>query len=113
MNKKEALQEILAQSIGTQYYYKHSLGGVYTDGIQLIAATAGAYWLLDAIFSYCRKEGFQMWTLVVRRDRALLTMREDKGSPKLVCQKIEFSDFPAGKWKFYLVDGVLMVSREY
>ena len=113
MDKKRALQDILAQSIGTNYYYKHTLSGTYTDGIKLMAETVEAYWLIDAIFSYSRKEEFQIWTLVVRKGRALLTMREDKGAPKKVKQKIEFTDFPEGRWKFYLVDRVLMVPREY
>jgi hypothetical protein len=113
MNKKEALEEIFSQSTGTNYYYEHFPKGIYTDGIKMMAETAGAYWLLDAIFSYGRKEEFQLWTLVVRKQRALLTMREDRGAPKKVVQKIEFTDFPEGKWKFYLVDRILMVPREY
>ena len=62
-----------------------------------MAEMVGAYWLIDTIFSYSRKEEFQMWTLVVKNGRALLTMREDKGAPKKVKQKIEFTDFPEGR----------------
>jgi len=40
-------------------------------------------------------------------------MREDTGASKKVFTIIKFTDFPEGKWKFYLVDGVLMLPREY
>lgn len=113
MNRKEQLLEILANSTGTESYYKHYPVGLYTDGIKLMAETLGAYWLIDAIFSYRRKEDFQMWTLIVRSGRALLTMREDTGAPKKVFQIIKFTDFPEGRWRFYVADGVLMVPREY
>ena len=78
-----------------------------------MAEAMGAYWLIDSIFSYRKKEEFQMWTLIVRKQKALLTMREDTRGPKLVEQWIEYTDFPEGRWKFYVVDGVLMVPREY
>ena len=113
LKRKNDLRDILAQSIGSENYYMHLSGKVYTDGIQLVASTLGAYWLIDDIFRYNRKEVFQLWTLVVRKRRALLTMREDKGTPKLVSQKIDYTDFPEGKWKFYVADRVLMVPREY
>lgn len=37
---------------GTGSYYRHFLGGVYTDGMKHVAENCGAYWLLDLVFSH-------------------------------------------------------------
>ena len=60
----------LEQFTGTEHWYKHQFGGHYTDGVRYLAQTAGAYWLIDAIFSYRRAERFQVWTLEVKIGRA-------------------------------------------
>jgi len=82
----------LSQFIGTVNYYRHWIGqGVYTDGVQYLAEQAGAYWLVDAVFSYRRRESFQIWTLKKNADDngAVLTMQEDSGERAKVRQKIE------------------------
>ncbi len=45
-------QAELAQFTGTEQYYKHLGGLVYTDGVKYLAEKAGSYWLLDIIASY-------------------------------------------------------------
>ena|SRR6185295_10597849 len=116
-DKKKALENLLENFTGTEQYYKHQSGGLYTDGIKAMAMAVGAYWLIDAIFSYARKEEFQVWHLDVVGSKAFLSMQEDTEAPVLVRQEIEFTDFPEGQWKFYLVvdpdQAVLMVPREY
>ena len=105
--------ENLNKFCGTENYYKHFTGGFYTDGVKYVAETAGAYWLLDAIFSYARREPFQIWTLkLVGKEGALLTMIEDAGMPEKVRQDIPYTDFPENIG-FYLVDNVLMLKSEY
>lgn len=110
MNLKE-----LDMFTGTENYYKHWAGfGVYTDGVLYLAEKANAYWLLDAIFSYRRKESFQLWELKVNKDKScILTMKEDSDSPILVKQEIEWTDFPLDYIKLYLIDGVLLLPSEY
>jgi len=44
---------------------------------------------------------------------ASLACREDCGIPVIFEQKYEYTDFPVGTWKMYLIDGVLMVPSEY
>jgi len=39
-------------SRGTENYYKHFLGGVYTDGMKHVCETCGSYWLMDVVFSH-------------------------------------------------------------
>ncbi len=120
-DRQEVARELnqgLAHFYGTENYYRHALSGLrYTDGIQYLAEKAGAHWLLDAIFSYRRKEPFQVWKLEVTegksRRTALLTMREDTNRPIKVKQKIEFTDFPLDEIEVWLIDGVLILKSEY
>ncbi len=105
----------LNQFTGTENYYRHWTGqGVFTDGVQYLAEQAGAYWLIDAVFSYRRREPFQVWTLRKNNDNsAVLTMQEDSGEPVKVRQKIPFTDFPLDRIKLYLIDSVLLLPSEY
>lgn len=107
--------ESLQQFTGTENWYKHAFGGSYTDGVKYLAENAGAYWLLDAIFSYARKEPFQVWNLTLSPcggSDAVLTMKEDSGAPEVVKQLIEYTDFPFNV-ELWLIDGVLILPSEY
>ena len=104
----------LEQFTGTENYYRHAFGGKYTDGVAYLAEKAGAYWLLDAIFSYHRAEPFQVWKLERQVDNTWrLLMSEDSDTPILVRQDIEYSDFPLAKVELWLIDGVLILPSEY
>ena len=103
----------LTQFTGTENYYKHWLGIVYTDGVKYLAEKAQAYWLIDAIASYRRSEPFQIWSLDVKGRQAVLTMVEDTGRPELVRQEIGYTDFPIDSIKLYLIDKVLLLPSEY
>ncbi len=107
------LKNIYYQSTGTETWTKHWAGfGTYTDGVRAIAETAEAFWLLDAIFSYRRKEQFQLWVLNVVDGKAILTMQEDSDLEPVVTQEINFTDFPTGRWEFYLENEVLCLPDE-
>lgn len=113
----QELEAELSGFTGTEHHYRHFLGGKYTDGIKAMADKAGAYWLTDAIFSYqtgkIRTVPFQLWTLTVKDGKAVLEMREDSDRPILVSQKIEYTTFPEGTIKFYLINNVLILPSEY
>ena len=55
------IQEFIAQANGFENHYKHRLfrGYSYSDGIKFIAEKAGAYWLIDAIFSHSKEKRLQ------------------------------------------------------
>ena len=103
---------------GSEIFYRHVLsGGVYTEGVQYVAETGGAYWLIDAIFSWqverkVRREPFQLWTLNVKNSAAVLEATNGN-EIVLVEQNITYTDFPLDEIKFYLCDGVLMLPSEY
>lgn len=123
----EQLQSELNGFCGTENYHRHFTGGKFTDGVKHLADRAGAYWLIDAVFSYqceakIRAVPFQIWTLKVLRSElgknknepmAILEMKEGTDQPVLVSQKIEYTDFPKGEVKLYLIDGVLILPSEY
>ena len=83
-----------------------------TDGVAHLAKEGGAYWLIDAIASYQRKEPCQFWHLEVTGKKAVLTMREDSDQPILVTQKIGFTDFPFSV-DIWVMDSVCLLPSEY
>ncbi|MFA5720380.1 MAG: DUF6876 family protein [Acholeplasmataceae bacterium] len=97
---------------GTDHYYRHMFGA-YTDGVCAMAEKFEAHWLLDIVFSYGIKESFQIWEIVSKDNKAVVTMKLDSEMTDVITQEIEFTDFPEGKMKFYLIDGILMLPSEY
>lgn len=103
---------------GSEVLYRHALsGGKYTEGVQYVAETGGAYWLIDAIFSWqtkpkVRQESFQGWVLKVK-DGVGRLKATDGHDAVLVRQNIPYTDFPLPEIRFFLCDGVLMLPSEY
>ncbi|MCA2684625.1 MAG: hypothetical protein IM504_04025 [Microcystis sp. M038S2] len=84
----------LEQFTGTENYYKHSMGLLYTDGVH--------YLVQD-----------QFWKLRVNSDHsASLTCERDEGNIAL-SQEISYTDFPLESVTLYLADGVLLLPSEY
>lgn len=120
MNTLKNINSDFSVYTGTENYYRHLFGGLFTDGVRAVAEELHAYWLIDAIFSYLpvrqagnRKEEFQIWTLEVKDSQGVLTMKEDSNRPSIVRQDIPFTDFPEGIFKMYFTNGVLLLPSEY
>ena len=115
------LKSSLSHFTGTTRYIRDPFTGlIHTDGIEHLAERAEAQWLISdigAVFHIhqnIRGMPFQLWTLTVSEENtAVLTCREDCDIPVIYEQKYEYTDFPVGTWKMYLIDGVLMVPSEY
>lgn len=102
-------QHALSQFTGDLDRFQHALNRsvCYTPGVQFVAETGGAYWLIDAIASYLRPSYLkpiverdprvrdqQFWNLTVAADRsAVLEARADTGEEPFVRQEIEYTDF--------------------
>ena len=114
---KEAVVLDLEQFTGTEKYYKHFGGVVYTDGIKYLAEQAGCYWLIDLVASYqpkLKNAGFQLWQIQVAPDNsAVVTCREDSDLPEIVKQAIPYTDFPLKTFEWYFIDGVMLLQSEY
>lgn len=129
--KVAAVREHIAHSSGgSTQMYRHSLSRViYTSGVQFVAETLGAHWLVDAIISHqhtarVRRETFQIWTFRTKRVPADGWMLEcwtdtpgSEHAQRVAVQAIEYSDFPrplveASPFKLYLENGVLLLPEE-
>jgi len=115
------LKSSLSHFTGTAQYIRDPFTGLlHTDGIEHLAQRAEAHWLVSDIGAVFRLHPkvrgipFQLSTLTVEEgNKAVLTCREDCDMPVIYEQKYEYTDFPVGTWKMYLIDGVLMVPSEY
>jgi len=115
----------LEQFYGTETWYRHPLFRkfLYTDGIQHVAQSANAYWLLDSIFAHAHdlykqqkstdERLFLVFNLTVKEDDSA-TLSIDNGNNKLlVKQNIHYTDFPAKTFKCYVTDHVCLLPSEY
>lgn len=113
-----SLERNLQQFMGGDEVYRHLFGFNYSEGVKYLADQAGAYWLLDAIFSHQptlrtrRLRDFQLWELTVQDGSAKLCCYEDSGEPPAVTQHFVRTNFPLVKIKFYFEGGLLMLPSE-
>lgn len=116
----ETLTTTLAQFTGSQQWFRHGLlrSHRYTEGVQYLAEAAGAYWLIDAVFSHqltpaVAREEFQAWTLQ-RNDDDTWTLSATDGNDRFIAvQQIEHSDFPLSTITLFLTDRCLLLRSEY
>jgi len=117
--RKHELLAGLAMHTGTETWFRHWTGRlVYTDGLKYLAETAGAYWLIDLVASWCPHEKlggeeFIAWKLAVRPDHTATATAEDGNGRALITQNIPLTDFPLDEISLYLTDGVLLLTSEY
>lgn len=92
----------LANFYGTSGHYRWSnlfRNYLLTDGTKFVAEKCEAFWLMDAIASYCAKlrkmsnVDFLVWELTKKDNGAVLTARRDSGQKPIIKQNIEFTDF--------------------
>lgn len=113
------LKHGMAQFIGTENYYRHVLSRMkYTDGVQFFAENAGggAYWFLDIVgtelMQIQKTQPFISIKLNIIESKADI-IATDGNDNILWCRSIEFTDCPEGEWSFYLIDGIMLLTREY
>lgn len=112
----EQLKETLQQFIGTEYYHRLGLyKTLATDGVFYFCETAEAFWLFDEIaqfVTYKTKEPFV--TVIAESDgrKGRITF-EDGNYNKIGSKELDYTDLPKGKWKFFVVDNVVMLPSEY
>jgi hypothetical protein len=100
---------------GTDNYWKHPFGLLYTDSVADFAKAYGAYWVLDVVASYLpqiKKYDFLVLYFDVEDSRCLFHAKEDTDLPDIIRQEIEFTDLTVSV-KLYFVDGLLMFPSDY
>jgi hypothetical protein len=111
----------LRQFTGSEHWYRHALNGkvFFTDGAQYVAATAGAYWLLDeiALIQPCDKRvaaaAFQVWTLTVCPDQTATLTCDDGNGNSVYTKKIAYTDFPLDEITLYFTNNVIYLPSEH
>lgn len=112
------LESYLAQFTGTENWYRHPLirDVTFTDGVKAFAEKAGAWWFVDdCIIEYDplqSKHGFLTITLKVSNDQATITV-DDGNDNVLATKHIQYTDCPAGQYKFYFTNDVFLLPSEY
>lgn len=107
--KATALLAELRQFTGDLERYRHPLNPrlLYTPGVQFLAESAGAYWLIDAIASWIgtpqylaavvtdeRINDLHFWKLAVHSNQsATLSAVADADEPPFLVQQIAYTDF--------------------
>ncbi len=120
MRSAAEINEIVSQSTGTTQYHKFSPFPGYplaTDGVIAVAEAAGCYWLLDVIGSHqCNRKldpAFQVWTIEVDEIKRSCVVKGFNDTTLIIRQRIEWTDFPLNEFKFFLIDGILLLPSEY
>lgn len=112
------LQSDLSQFIGTEHWWRHPLvaGMTYTDGVRYFADKAKAWWFVDdTIIEFAGKQrmsGFLAITLKVENEKATITITNGDGEVNATKQ-VDYTDCPAGEYKFFFTGDVLMLTSEY
>jgi hypothetical protein len=121
MNSNE-LCLALSNFTGSKGLYRHGLNRnvTYTQGVQYFAqhAGGGAYWLLDIFATepdiLKQQKEFASITLTVSdNERAEIVVDDGNGSPSVFKRQISWTTCPAGIWKFYMIDGTILLPSEY
>jgi hypothetical protein len=116
--KKKLEQSDLDQFSGSDNWYKHWLGKLYTDGVKFMADQAGAYWLIDEVVTNQRRpkirgEEFQVWKLKVDLEKKKAVLTCDDGNDNVVFRKrIDYTDFPLAEIKLYFENGTICLPSE-
>jgi hypothetical protein len=104
---------------GSDGRYRHWFNRrfVFTEGVKAMADTAGAYWLLDKIAFEIAPDLIKAWDteqatgafldFIVKDGQGDLVLQD--GNDNVIKQfRVEFTDFPDGKWVFELaLDGLI------
>lgn len=98
---------------------------IYTEGVKAVADLAGAYWALDIVATEVAPIALKLWDdegdgmsflkFDVNEDCSCTLTLDDGNDNGTVHwgRCLEFTDFPAGNWVFYLaIDGVIDAPNE-
>lgn len=91
----------------------------FTDGWAYLANEVGCFWLADIVASVQHlpqiKENneFLLWSIVVKDQKAVVTVKTDTGEPNLYKQELNYTDFPEGTFEWYQCGDTVLLKEEY
>jgi hypothetical protein len=118
-HKLNQFKQELKYYTGSERFFRHCYGrGIYTEGVQFMAESLGAYWLLDMIFIHQQEakvssEAFQVWVLKVDKEQNAKLILEDGNDNLIKSSQVFYTDFPLPEFTLWLVDKTLMLPSEY
>lgn len=128
--KAKAVREHMAYTTGSEQWFKHYSGMLYTSGMDFVAKTCEAYWLLDLVASHQPEikkrwpndHDFQVWRLTVQEGPTFSWLVEawsdtphTEGSTMLTSQEIPYSDFPRelSPFEFWVEGNTMLLKQEH
>jgi len=107
----------LNQFTGTEQWYQHLSGYLYTDGVLYVAQEGDAFWLIDKILFTARAkkelQEFGVWKLMVNEGRSAILVCEDGNYNELYRENIDWTDFPLKRIDLWFENGVLILPSEH
>lgn len=113
-----SLKQDLEQFIGTEHWYRVSPFTKYaiTDGVKYFADNGGAYWAVHDILATAVALKQEMLVAKVTSNNQQATIEyEDGNGNKLefATSKYPYTDLQEGVYRFYVMDGVMLLPSEY
>jgi hypothetical protein len=110
-------RDALEQFTGTEQWYRHLSGYLYTDGVLYLAQEGGAFWLIDRILFMTMKkkelQEFGVWKLTINENKSAILVCEDGNYHELYREKIDWTDFPLNTIELWFENGVLILPSEH
>jgi hypothetical protein len=103
------------QYFGTETWWKHFCGFLYTDSVKDFCEKHEAYWTLDVVGSYMpilKNFSFLMICFDVQDSKCQFYAKEDTDQPNIVEQFIEYTDLTVSI-RLFLEDKVLMFPSDH
>ncbi|MEY9638748.1 hypothetical protein ABIF66_007002 [Bradyrhizobium japonicum] len=110
----------LKQFTGSEQVFRHSLmrSMTYTEGVQFLAETGGAYWLIDKVATLqlepkVQAEDFQSWKLKVAQDRTAVLTCDDGNGNIVHSERLDWTDFPLDEVELWVEGNVILLPSEH
>ena len=118
MKTKEQILECLMMFTGTERYYKHPFGIMFTDGVKFLADECQCYWLIDIVASYqfepkVKEQEFQVYKLKLNEDKSAIINIEDGDYNIITTQNLEFTHIPYSQIEIRISNGVCKIPSEH
>lgn len=120
----DELQSTLSHFTGSDEFYRHFLNRrfLYTQGVEAMAASAKAYWLIDELALRYRgalaRQPFLLVRFTSKNQTGRIVWEDGNGNKVGRGMNIQYTDFPEGEWQFYIAHSgeglaTLMLPSEY
>lgn len=110
------LEKELNQFYGSDYVYRltNLLPTRITEGVKYFIEKGNAHWAIIDIALYAKelKQPFLVAELKSENEKAILVL-DDGNDNVLKTRKYSYTDLESGKYKFYVIDDIILLPSEY